>query len=79
MLHRLKTTWVMKTAHKLAKERRHMFDTYQQALSSALRRAWRIAKGKLFNDEDNAHYADLQEFLKSCTRFVDVETMKNAS
>lgn len=39
-------SWVMTTGHKIAGTVREAFNTYKEALSKGLRKAWKMAKGE---------------------------------
>jgi hypothetical protein len=69
---------IMKMGHKIASSVREKHATYKQALSSGLKRAWKIAKGLLPHVEVESAKViteDVgQEFAQRCMENVVQET-----
>ena len=68
-------SWVMKNGHKIASAIREKCNTYREALSLGLRKAWKTAKLSMaFNECAKVVHEDVQqEWAQSCLGNVEVE------
>lgn len=79
----MKRSWVMQQGHKIAKSILNEFDTYKEALSVGLRKAWKIAKGLLPNvevEKEKVVHEDVQqEWAYSCIGALEVEVCESVA